>query len=247
MIAINNRLLKEYLKYQKDVPNIDKVLIVKFFKYYKPFIVSITQLIEIGYDKKTALMLYQNKKIFNTLSSKIVSVDNQTALISQTKFKIMLTDDKNSYPYVNILNDEVDNNYTVSYNSGQSRNKALKHIKNLLLDARYINIVDSYLYENWRENFKILKDILPQSKSIVIYAKFDRYLTTQDKNKLKELKSLKLRVKNYSIKDSNESGLDMRKIHDRYIITDKVVIILSGGINYLLDTSKDFTYVVREK
>ena len=39
----------------------------------------------------------------------------------------------------------------------------------------------------------------------------------------------------------------MRNIHDRYIITDKVVIVLSGGINYLLDISKDFTYVVRKK
>lgn len=37
------------------------------------------------------------------------------------------------------------------------------------------------------------------------------------------------------------------KNHDRYIIIDdKLEIILSSGVDYLFDTGKDFTYVIRE-
>lgn len=247
MIAVNHTILKEYLKYQKNSNDFDRELILKFFHYYKPFVVSITQLIEIGYDKKTALTLYKNRAIFNALSSRIVSANSESALISETKYKLMLTHNSDNYPYLNIFNDKVDKNYTATYEAGERRDKIKAHIKMLLADARYINIVDGYLYDNWDENLGFLKEILPNNRSIVLYCKFENRLTPHDKQKFKKLKEVRPRVKNYTRRDMNESGIDIRNIHDRYIITDKIKIILSGGINYMVDTSKDFTYIVKEK
>lgn len=37
------------------------------------------------------------------------------------------------------------------------------------------------------------------------------------------------------------------ELHDRYIIVDKKIqIILTSGIDYLMDTSKDFTYIIQK-
>jgi hypothetical protein len=240
-IALSNKLLREFFNYKMG-KKFDKKIILHLFKYLQPFSITKEQLKALNLDIAIQQNIISGGDIISPSNAK-----DEKELIASTIYQIMLTDDKDSYPYINILKDEVNTNYTASYTKGESRQKAKAHIKKLLQNARYINIVDSYLYENWRENFKLLKDILPLGKSIVIYAKFERYLSAKDKEKLRELKALKLRIKNYTQKDSNESGLDMRNIHDRYIITDKIVIVLSGGLNYLVDTSKDFTYVVKEK
>jgi len=36
-------------------------------------------------------------------------------------------------------------------------------------------------------------------------------------------------------------------MHDRYIETDKLRIILTSGLDYLENQRKDFTYIVKEK
>ena len=120
-------------------------------------------------------------------------------------------------------------------------------IKALLKDATYINIIDGYLYENWDENFTLLKELLPDNASIVIYCKYQNKLFSSDKNKLKEIKVYKPKIKNFSERDKNISKIDISKIHDRYIITDRIVILLSSGLSSIIDKEKDFTYIVKEK
>ena len=42
-------------------------------------------------------------------------------------------------------------------------------------------------------------------------------------------------------------NLNNKNTHDRYIMIDNnIEIILTSGIDYLFDTSKDFTYIIRE-
>lgn len=118
MIAVSENLLKEYIKYKKTDNEPNKELIQKFFKYYQPFVVSTNQLINIGYDRKTALILLQNKRIFATLSSRILAVTNEEDLIKHSKLKLMIRDDDikfSNYTTININQNEIEPRFSATY------------------------------------------------------------------------------------------------------------------------------------
>jgi len=129
MIAVNETILKEYLKYKNTDKKLDKNLIQQFFQYYKPFVVSIRQLINIGYEEKTALLLYSNKEVFDKLSLRTSNIENEIDLINGTLFKVMLSDKKDNYPYINILDDNINKEFTTTYEYDKDRQKAKEHIK----------------------------------------------------------------------------------------------------------------------
>jgi len=247
MIAVNEYIIQEYLKYRKTDKDFDKNILQMFFQYYKPFVVSVKQLINIGYEKKTALLLYTNSEVFNKLSIRTSNIQNDTELIQDTKFKLMLTHNQDEYPYINILNDKINREFSATYNANEDRIKAKEHIKALVKDAKYINIVDSYLYENWNTNFNLLKEILSNNISIVIYSKYEDKLSSLDKDKLKKLKVFIQKIRNFNKNDISISKINIKDIHDRYIITDKIIIIITSGINYIEDKEKEFTYIVKSK
>jgi len=145
MIAVKENILKAYLKYRVSNDNdFDRDLISNFFQYYKPFKVGFYQLLNLGYSERTALNLYQEQDIFNSLSS---SIGIFTNIFCQNDWNDSRTNDLETY--------------------------------NL----------------KW---------------SIV----------------------------------KNEFDFN---IHDRYIKTDKVEIILSSGFLNLSNTTKDFTYIVKAR
>jgi hypothetical protein len=148
------------------------------------------------------------------------------------------------YPYINILEDETDVSFTATYKSGENRDKAIAHIKALLKDATTIKVYDRYLSkinngsDSWSNtNKQVLLDILPQKTiQIEIYCQ-------SDWNNSREADLTTICTQWIINKKTWDST-----IHDRYIETDKVIILLSSGIINLSTTSiKDFTYVVKIK
>ena len=162
-------------------------------------------------------------------------------LKSNTKFKIMLTKDRNAYPYINILGDEIDVNFNAFYKATADRRKAIEHIKALLEDANNIEIIDKYLFNpipnssQWAENLEILKNILPRKNINIKFISNNSEIKQEHKTQIKSCYTQWNPI--YPRISAN--------IHDRYIKTDKVTILLSSGIDYLHDTSKDLTYLVR--
>jgi len=255
MLALDDELLKEYFAFEHNrVKDYDKTTIIKLFKYLQPFKMSVRQkeILELS-DEKI-------KSLRETGVLKIYKFDTEDDLIKNTKLKVMLTKDRIGgsypYPYINILDDEVDVSFTATYKgrdeknnkNGENRDKAIEHIKALLSDANYINIYDSYLSkinihkitkkktDSWNINKKVLKKILPQKEiSINIYCHYDWGETRKS--------DLLIIYSNWKIV-KQKWNFD---IHDRYIETDKVIILLSSGFINLASTRKDFTYIIKLK
>ena len=248
MLAVKENILKSYLKYKISNNNdFDRELISSFFQYYKPFKVALYQLINLGYSERTALNLYQEQDIFNGLSSSIGIFTDENELIQNTLYKVMLTTQNDNFPYINILNTQTDINFTATYYASEDRTKVKEHIKALLLNTDEITIVDKFLSakkrgrgghiisdEYWEANLELLKYILPD-KDITINIFCQNDWNDSRKNDLETYNSRWNIVKNEF--DFN--------IHDRYIKTDKVEIILSSGFLNLSNDSKDFTYIVK--
>lgn len=239
MLALDNDLLSQYFAFQQgERKEYNKDIITKLFKYLQPFTMSVNQKNEIGLADEVAQALSADGII------KIRNRSNEDDLIQKTVLKIMLTKDRvdgsHPYPYINILNDEVDVSFTATYTSEENRDKAREHIKALLLDANEISIYDKYLSANnsWNSNKQVLCDILPMKvMNIKIYCDID--WTASRENDLVS-----------SCHDWIITKEDWDKnMHDRYVETDRVIILLSSGIINLLytDKSKDFTYIVKVK
>ena len=250
MITVSENILKEYIKYKKTDNQYDKELMQKFFKYYQPFLVSVNQLINIGYDKKSALNLYKHKRVFDKLSSRIIMTSNEEDLIEQSKLKLMIRADDikfDNFITININQDKIESRYSATYKIGENRDEAKKHIKSLLnsQDVELIEICDKYIFAENNDkrdiNINLLKEILPENKKVKFYVG-----TRQNQQNKMAIDLLKEFNPNFIIEDFEEININ---IHDRYIKITKEdnseqEIILSSGFLYLRDDKKDFTYII---
>jgi len=227
-ITLDNKLVQEFFKF-KFSANYNKKTIFYLFKFIKPFVIGKyqTEFLDKNIQDRIIKSSRSEKELFTPVNKEI-----EQELINSSKLKIMLTTDKSYYPYINIESDEISNNFTATYFKGENRDKAQQHIRELLKDCAKIEIYDRYiLYKN---NFDTTKNILIQifdeNQNLELYC-----------DKKSEDKKVDLR-KIFS--NINFHNLD-KTIHDRYIKTDKFEILLSSGLYYLDNISKDFTYIVK--
>lgn len=224
-LVLSDELLSEYYKFTSN-SNFDRNLIEKLFNYYKPtYITNKAQLERINHSSDK-----------NLVSSLIKSgLKNQTLeeLASKTKYKIILSTDRNDYPYVNINDDNIEKNFTGTFLRNESRDKAIKHIKALCKEAeKFIIVYDKYFNEK-DDNADTLINLLPKHKLEIIY-QLDTF-SQEQKDKLQKA------CPTWTLRDEN-----FQDCHDRYLIIDnKVEIILTSGFWYLNNLSKEITYIVR--
>lgn len=232
MLALNEELLKIFqsLFIKKGVISYDEK-ILKFFKFIQlPIAIS-------KHKFNNNQLLKQQGSIF-----KIYDKNNDEELVKSTKLKLMLTDENinSDFVTVNILNDEIDVRFSATYGSGQNKNKAKKHIKALLSDAEIIKIYDKYLsiinrnFDVWKEiNLNILKYVLPRKNINIEIFCGDNW----DNSRKQDLTNI---YDNWYITKRSWNA----NLHDRYIETDKVKILLSSGLSNLDNRGKDFSYMV---
>jgi len=182
---------------------------------------------------------------------RITHKNNDEELIQGTTLKLMLVNKmlNTNATTLNILNksEKLQLKYGGTYLNRLDKNKAQKHIQSLLSDALWIRITDAYIANTnnnqWEQNQNTIKNILPFRKMDIIITGADKrnqkYKITQS-----EIKILNNICKNWTIKSK---PID-KNIHDRYIETDKLKILLSSGLYHLSSTSnKDFTYIIEIK
>ena len=154
------------------------------------------------------------------------------------KFRLILCDDNDKFPNVNIFSDRIENNLSATFKKDDPRDKAIEHFKALFKDAKSIFIYDNYLYEN--HNLASLEKFIEECK-----IQCNIYLDRNTYNKINTNKNLSPKIKKIAIDKAH--NLNNKNTHDRYIMIDNnIEIILTSGIDYLFDTSKDFTYIIRE-
>lgn len=227
-IVLSDDLLKEYYKFKHN-GSYDNESIQNLFNYYKsPHITNISQLKRID---------IEDSALFSQLLQSNLTQQTLVDLCDKTTFKVILNQEKSNYPYVSILGDTLENNYTSTYKNS-SRVKAQEHIEALMKNANNIFIYDKYFENNWNQTRKFFENLVPK-KRLTIFYKENHF-----QNKKTEIKNI---CQEWTLKVDNLQT-QHRYLHDRYLIIDnKIEIILTSGFDYLFDESKDFTYIVREK
>ena len=239
-LALNDSLINEYLAYRFE-ENYDRTKIRKLFKYIQPF--PLKDSYDLMNDPSIAMQLESDPLI------EIVGSCTNEELVQNTILKLMLIDSASSSNYRTLnINDSYEKlkpKYVGTYPNNFGKNKAQEHIKALLSDAQWIKITDGYIAtpRQWSANKSIVRDIVPikiLDLTIVGADKDDRRLVI-NANEKEELKSI--------CNDWTIIGTSLNNnIHDRYIETNKLKILLSSGIEHLSSASnKDFTYVVEIK
>lgn len=228
-IVLSDDLLKEYYKFKHSI-SYDNEIIQNLFNYYKsPHITNVAQLQRIG---------IADTVLFSQLLQSNLTHQTLLGLCDKTTFKVILDKSSGTYPYINIFQDKIENNYSSTFYKQESRVKAQEHIKALLKSANNIFLYDRYFEDNWGQTKKFFENLVPKQRLTIFY-KEDHL-----KNKKSEIKSICLQwtLRKDSLQDKHNY------LHDRYlIIDDEIQIILTSGFDYLFDDSKDFTYIVRKK
>jgi hypothetical protein len=229
-------LLLNYFQFKNNI-NENPKLTQKLFTYYKPFLTNISQLERI--EKKSQL----NKIEFgdDALKEQLLGGGyiNQTIeeLAKDTSLKIILSNLKDTYPYVNINNDKIEVNYTGTFKKNEPRTKCIAHLKELCINAKNILICDNYLGKKISLLERVL-DLFPNNISINYEFK-NCPLGPKIVLKLMAKKSLTEMTANQDTKYKN--------LHDRYLLIDsKIEVILTSGFDYLFNDNKELTYIVRQ-
>ncbi|MBD5164958.1 MAG: hypothetical protein HDT10_03910 [Helicobacter sp.] len=179
--------------------------------------------------------------------------DSLEELANDTVYKIILSQNKSNFPYINVFNDKIENNLTATFSKQEERTKAKEHFKALFRNAKSLFIYDKYLCDN-QDSFKQFAEwCFPKQKLSIFYPPsscIPKKIRTNFISAIKILcTELKKICEDWAIKENLDGEINnsYNELHDRYIIVDrKIQIILTSGIDYLMDTSKDFTYIIRK-
>ncbi len=231
-LALDDDLQKAYLDF-KERRDFNQDVIIKLLKYYKgPFATNTAQYKRIGREPSNEI----NQQLRGG------GYTNQTLeelASAMTKYKLILSLDKNTFPYVNINGDNIENNLSGCFYRGESRDKAIQHIKALCKGAEEIYIYDKYLVTTGKQStnnreLDLIASLLPKKKMKLLYQ--EGHLLDTDVNYLKTVFST------WNFQEKN----NIPEHHDRYLIIDnKMEVILTSGFYYLENITKEFTYIVR--
>jgi len=241
-LALSDPLIDEYLKFKfQDEYNPETIR--KLFKYIQPFAIrSNNQWMQ---DPAIPLQLANDPLI------EIIDDCSDEELVQNTILKFMLTDNRIGVDYkvINIKDsfEKLKPKYGATYPVNSiDKDKAIKHIKFLLSDASWIKITDGYIATSsrWNDNKNLIEQIVPNIEIdlTIVGADKERRIFTLTQSQKDEIKIL---IPN--LNEIKASSLT-QNIHDRYIETDKLKILLSSGLEHLNSSStKDFTYVIEIK
>lgn len=234
-MVLEDNLAEELCKFKRQADYDDKI-VERILHYYKPYI-----LLSKTYIRK----YYRDEATFKSLIATNNHIDFDEPLeqlANQTLYKIILSQNKSNFPYINIFNDKIENNLAATFPKDEERTKAKEHFKSLFYNAKTIFIYDNHLCDNQDSFKKFAEECFPKRQLSIFFPSslpFPQELCT-------ELKSI---YEKWKITENLDGEINnsYNELHDRYIIVDrKIQIILTSGIDYLMDTTKDFTYIIRK-
>lgn len=229
-VALCDDLQREYCRYKNGEDGINRNIINRILRYgAATSITNEAQLARIGYapDSSLRMQLRKNSLIHQSVEE----------LAGKTIYKIVLSDSRDEFPYVNVMDDAepVKPMTGGCFFRDMPREKAKRHIAELCASAkRSILIYDAYLDRDPGPVTDLLSTFLPDRKLDIIH--HPGQLPPDMQARLKRLHS------NFTFVEKV-----MPTHHDRYIIVDdKIEIILTSGFYNLATTVKELTYIVRE-
>ncbi|WP_321234935.1 hypothetical protein [Campylobacter sp.] len=126
VMRLSDKLALEYLKFRNQC-EFDLRCIGALLRYFKgEFIFTKEQL------------SYASKEIASFDMSRFLPL-----LDKIPKFRLILCDDNDKFPNVNIFSDRIENNLSATFKKDDPRDKAIEHFKALFKDAKSI-----FIYKN---------------------------------------------------------------------------------------------------
>lgn len=156
---------------------------------------------------------------------------------------VILTLGKTSMPYVDIHDQTVDTNFSITIAAGQSRSLLVQHIARLASNAISLHIYDRYLFNGIRTGVTAFETLLNKTTAEII---------CHDGKGKACFKALQSYLAGKNISNPVKYALHLyQDMHDRYLIieypTHSYEIILSSGFEYLFSDRKEITCVFRRK
>jgi len=240
-LALNSSLIDEYVNYTFNEP-FDTNKMRKLLKYISSFYIKINHPLLL--DPAIPMQLGNDPLI------EIIDSSDDEEVVQNSILKLMLIDKAitptPSFTTVNIvgvLPEKLQPKYGATYPNATDKIKAQKHIKTLLSNAQWIKITDSYIANNqWNDNKTLLASLVSHTAiQLTLVGGNGKNIPKISPIQESELKSI---CADWKIQ-TQPVGTN---IHDRYIETDKVKILLSSGLYHLSTTSDtDFTYIIEIK
>jgi len=201
--------------------------------YHAPYLTNIEQLQRLG---------FKDTSVLQGLAAQGFISQSLEELAEKTRYKLILNTTSSDYPYVNIHNDKVEKNFSLTFRAGDNRDKAIHLITALCANANSILIFDLYFSDNWSDTKNFFEYILPKKKLNLLYA------NSHSKDHLNQENISAIKKIHPSWKVKKDSFNTFSNAHDRYLLIDnKIEIILSSGFQYLFSTNKDLTCLIRYK
>lgn len=249
-LALSKTLIEEYIKYKfNQSHNSNKIR--KLFKYIQSFSIRTTHS-DFFSDPATAGQ-------FIDPIVEIIGDCTDNDLVQKSRLKLMLIDrplTTTSFATVNIDSirpEELKLKYSGTYPNSSNKDKASEHIKALLSDANWVTITDRYINSSneWSINKTLISNLVPHNilnLNIVSGSQTNsggRQVVHELKLSAAQQQELKNICTNWNV---TALQLNTDSIHDRYIETNKVKILLSSGLYHLdINSNKDFTYIIELK
>ena len=238
-LVLENELLLEFEKFKRGL-RCDKDIIEGILNYYKP--AHLINKVQIEFLEENGITIDDDEKML-LLQSGFANLDLRQ-LSLQTRYKIILSSTNIDFPSVCIKNDKIQNVYTATFKATESRNKALEHFKALLSNADRILIYDKYINKNGFEHF--YTNCCHPSLNIIVSDEI--FPNSRDASKKTDIITYCNQYQQIQMQSINRYPQD--STHDRYILIEYsgnifMEIILTSGFEYLANTDKDFTYIIR--
>jgi len=226
-LVLSDELLAIYFDFKQDKVKNTK-LVERFFSYYHaPHLTNVEQLRRIE---------YREPSLLQALAAQGLISQSLEKLAEQTRYKLILNTEKSYFPYVNVLKDSIEKNFSLIFRVGENRDKAIQLITALCANAKFILIFDNYFCDNWQDTQYFFKQILPKKNLTLLH---EDHLTS----KISDIKNI---YAGWKIKP--DSRHTFSKSHDRYLLIDnQIEIVLSSGFQYLFAMDKDLTCLIRFK
>lgn len=226
--CLDDELAKLYHNFKRG-EEVSSNLVAQFLRYYLP-------------EYKTNLAQAERIKITDAaILTQLASASDRDLSLEElsetTLYKYILSASNDSYPYRSIENKKFTTEIIYSFNKNQCRGSFIKHLELLFKEAKNIVVSDSYLATKQRETKLFYTLFGDEPCNLWLVHDY------QDQNYVSEIKKLKPNLK---VKQDSRSGY--ANLHDRYILIDsKIELIISSGIDYLFDKSKECTVIIRLK
>lgn len=225
-VALEDELLQQWHAFKHQQAH-DAQLIERLLQLYKPPHISCVAQLQRLQIQDDALMttLAANQLIHQTLEQ----------LADLTDFKLVLSAQETRFPYVCIQGDSIGSHYTLTCPPNTARDKAHALLRALTSQAKTILIQDRFLEEQWNGAMRFF-GLLPKRQLTLL---FGHQLSQHKKSELKRF------CRDWRIKPDGRN--QYRDHHDRYLLIDETMeVVVTSGLDYLFDQTKECTLIVRE-